>query len=237
MGLPKLDTPTYRLELPSTGEEIQYRPFLVKEQKLLMIAQESEDEKEILDSVSKVIRACTFDKIDVSTSPLFDVEYVFLKIRSRAVGENAELQVLCPDDEETRVPVNVNLNDIEVQMGNNHTNQIDITGDIKLMMKYPCMTDMKGMKLGDSLTTVDTVFAILKNCIHKIHNGDTIYRKVDLQNNDLEEFIDSFSTQQLESVMEFFNTMPKLRHTVEVTNPKTDVKSQVMIEGLESFLV
>ena len=235
--LPKLDTPTYRLELPSTGEEIQYRPFLVKEQKLLMIAQESEDEKEILDSVSKVIRACTFDKIDVSTSPLFDIEYVFLKIRSRAVGENAELQVLCPDDEETRVPVNVNLNDIEVQMGNNHTNQIDITGDIKLMMKYPCMTDMKGMKLGDSLTTVDTVFAILKNCIHEIHNGDTIYRKVDLQNNDLEEFIDSFSTQQLESVMEFFNTMPKLRHTVEVTNPKTDVKSQVMIEGLESFLV
>ena len=122
-------------------------------------------------------------------------------------------------------------------MGNNHTNQIDITDDIKLMMKYPYMTDMKGMKLGDTLTTVDTVFAILKNCIHEIHNGDTIYRKVDLQNNDLEEFIDSFSTQQLESVMEFFNTMPKLRHTVEVTNPKTDVKSQVMIEGLESFLV
>ena len=235
--LPKLDTPTYRLELPSTGEEIQYRPFLVKEQKLLMIAQESEDEKEILDSVSKVIRACTFDKIDVSTSPLFDVDYVFLKIRSRAVGENAELQVLCPDDEETRVPVNVNLKDIEVQMGNNHTNQIDITGDIKLMMKYPCMTDMKGMKLGDSLTTVDTVFNILKSCILEIHDGDTIYKRIDLQDKDLEEFIDSFSTQQLESVMEFFNTMPKLRHTVEVTNPKTDVKSQVMIEGLESFLV
>ena len=121
-------------------------------------------------------------------------------------------------------------------MSNDHTNEINITDTVKIVMKYPQMNDMKGMKIGDSVASVATVFNILKSCILEIHDGDTIYKRIDLQDKDLEEFIDSFSTQQLESVMEFFNTMPKLRHTVEVTNPKTDVKSQVMIEGLESFL-
>jgi len=234
--LPKLDTPTYKLELPSTGEELQYRPFLVKEQKLLMMAQESEDEEEVLQCMTQVLDSCTFSKMSILTSPMFDVEYVFLKIRSKAVGEKVELQVLCPDDEETSVPVEINLSDIEVQMSNEHTNEINITDIVKLVMKYPQMTDMKGMKFGDGIASVATVFNILKACISEIHDGDTIYKRIDLQDKDLEEFIDSFNTQQLESVMEFFNTMPKLRHTVEVTNPKTEVKSQVLIEGLESFL-
>ena len=236
MSLPQLNTPTYSLSLPSTGQEIQYRPFLVKEQKLLMMAQESEKDDEIIQCMTQVIDSCTFSKVNVLTSPMFDVEYVFLKIRSKAVGEKVEVNILCPDDEETYVPVEIDLANIEVQMSNDHTNEINITDTVKIVMKYPQMNDMRGMKIGDSVASVATVFNILKSCILEIHDGDTIYKRIDLQDKDLEEFIDSFSTQQLESVMEFFNTMPKLRHTVEVTNPKTDVKSQVMIEGLESFL-
>lgn len=233
--LPKLNAPTYSLELPSTGEQIKFRPFLVKEQKLLMMAQESDDQQQVIDAVSKIISSCTFQKIDPLTSPLFDIEYVFIKLRSKSVGENVEVRLLCPDDEETYVTTKISLEDVGISVGDEHTNKIQLTDKIKLVMKYPQIMDMKGLSFGE-MKQFEMVFSILKHCIWEVHDGDTVYNKVDLKIKDLEEFIDSFDVSQLEEVMKFFNTMPKVTHTVKVKNPKTQVESDVVIEGLESFL-
>ena len=233
--LPKLNAPTYSLELPSTGEQIKFRPFLVKEQKLLMMAQESDDQQEVIDAVSKIISSCTFQKVDPLTSPLFDIEYVFIKLRSKSVGENVEVRLLCPDDDQTYVTTKISLEDVGVSVGDEHTNKIQLTDKIKLIMKYPQIMDMKGLSFGE-MKQFEMVFSILKHCIWEVHDGDTVYNKVDLKLKDLEEFIDSFDVSQLEEVMKFFNTMPKVTHTVKVKNPKTQVESDVVIEGLESFL-
>ena len=234
MALPKLETPIYETELPSTGKKIKYRPFLVKEQKLLLIAQESKDTKETMQSMTQLIDACTFNKINTLTSPLFDIEYLFLKIREKSVGSKITIMITCPDDNETKVPVKMDLKDVNVQMTAGHTNEIKISKDIKIIMKYPLLSDIAKVEIEGS---DNSVFSILQQCVHEIHHGDTIYHKVDMTDKDLEEFIDSFSTQQFELVTEFFETMPKLRHIVNVTNPNTKVKSEVVIEGLDSFLV
>ena len=234
MALPKLETPIYETELPSTGKKIKYRPFLVKEQKLLLIAQESKDTKETMQSMTQLIDACTFNKINTLTSPLFDIEYLFLKIREKSVGSKITIMITCPDDNETKVPVKMDLKDVNVQMTAGHTNEIKISKDIKIIMKYPLLSDIAKVEIEGS---DNSVFSILQQCVHEIHHGDTIYHKVDMTDKDLEEFIDSFSTQQFELVTEFFETMPKLRHVVNVTNPKAKVKSEVIIEGLDSFLV
>jgi len=234
MALPKLDSPTYETELPSTGEKIKYRPFLVKEQKLLLIAQESKDTKETMQSMTQLIDSCTFNKINTLTSPLFDIEYLFLRIREKSVGSKITIMITCPDDNETKVPVKMDLKDVNVQMTAGHTNEIKISKDIKIIMKYPLLSDIAKVEIEGS---DNSVFSILQQCVNEIHHGDTIYHKVDMTDKDLEEFIDSFSTQQFELVTEFFETMPKLRHIVNVTNPNTKVKSEVVIEGLDSFLV
>ena len=234
MALPKLETPIYETELPSTGKKIKYRPFLVKEQKLLLIAQESKDTKETMQSMTQLIDSCTFNKINTLTSPLFDIEYLFLKIREKSVGSKITIMITCPDDNETKVPVKMDLKDVNVQMTAGHTNEIKISKDIKIIMKYPLLSDIAKVEIEGS---DNSVFSILQQCVHEIHHGDTIYHKVDMTDKDLEEFIDSFSTQQFELVTEFFETMPKLRHIVNVTNPNTKVKSEVVIEGLDSFLV
>jgi hypothetical protein len=234
MALPKLETPIYETELPSTGKKIKYRPFLVKEQKLLLIAQESKDTKETMQSMTQLIDACTFNKINTLTSPLFDIEYLFLKIREKSVGSKITIMITCPDDNETKVPVKMDLTDVNVQMTAGHTNEIKISKDMKIVMKYPLLSDIAKVEIEGS---DNSVFSILQQCVHEIHHGDTIYHKVDMTDKDLEEFIDSFSTQQFELVTEFFETMPKLRHIVNVTNPNTKVKSEVVIEGLDSFLV
>ena len=234
MALPKLETPIYETELPSTGKKIKYRPFLVKEQKLLLIAQESKDTKETMQSMTQLIDSCTFNKINTLTSPLFDIEYLFLRIREKSVGSKITIMITCPDDNETKVPVKMDLTDVNVQMTAGHTNEIKISKDMKIVMKYPLLSDIAKVEIEGS---DNSVFSILQQCVNEIHHGDTIYHKVDMTDKDLEEFIDSFSTQQFELVTEFFETMPKLRHVVNVTNPKTKVKSEVIIEGLDSFLV
>jgi hypothetical protein len=234
MALPKLETPIYETELPSTGKKIKYRPFLVKEQKLLLIAQESKDTKETMQSMTQLIDSCKFNKINTLTSPLFDIEYLFLRIREKSVGSKITIMITCPDDNETKVPVKMDLKDVNVQMTAGHTNEIKISKDIKIIMKYPLLSDIAKVEIEGS---DNSVFSILQQCVHEIHHGDTIYHKVDMTDKDLEEFIDSFSTQQFELVTEFFETMPKLRHIVNVTNPNTKVKSEVVIEGLDSFLV
>ena len=235
MALPKLNTPTYLLVLPSTGEEVKFRPFLVKEQKLLMLAQESENNKEMLDTVVKIVSSCTFNKVDPTHSPLFDIEYVFLKLRAKSVGENVEVTLLCPDDEETYTTKKINLDEIEIEVDESHSNEIQLTEQIKLIMKYPQMSDMNQINTQDN-SQINLVFSVLKHCILEVQDGDTSYQKVDISDKDLEEFIDSFDTEQFEKIMTFFETMPKLREKVEVTNPKTQVTSEIVLEGLESFL-
>ena len=232
--LPKLDTPTYRLTLPSTREEIQYRPFLIKEQKLLMIAQESEDDQQIADAVTSIVKSCTFDKIDANLVPMFDIEYIFLKIRGKSVGEKVQLNLTCPDDEKTTVPVEVNLEDVSVQMVADHTNEIQITDQVKLFLKYPILSDMKGL-MGDTNET-SQIFNMLNKCVQEIHFGDQIFNRVDISDKEITEFIDQMTSEQFESITNFFNTMPKLRHVIMVKNPKTQVESEVVVEGLASFL-
>ena len=219
MALPKLNTPQYELELPSTGGKIKFRPFLVKEQKILMMAQESETESEISDAISSIIYACTSGAIDAKNSPLFDVEYVFLQLRAKSVGETAELKVKCPDDGKTYVNVKIKLDEVSVQMTDDHSNEISITDSIKIVMKYPVLDDMK--KMSSNKNEMDNVFGLLKSCIYEIHDGDTVYNRVDMAEKEIEEFVDSLNTGQFESLMDFFKTMPKLRHPISVTNPKT----------------
>ena len=223
MALPKLETKTYTLTLPSTGEDIQYRPFLVKEQKTLLLAQESKDSKEIVNAVSSLIDSCTFGKIDAKTCPIFDAEYIFLKVRAKSVGEKVDLVATCPDDEETKVDFTLDLNDIEVQ----------ITDDVKMVLNYPILSSAV-IYATDQRT--DIMFDVVRDCIKELHFGENIYNKVDISNKELDNFIDSLSSEQFLKIMNFFETMPKLRHVVEVENPKTKIKSEILLEGLQNFL-
>ena len=235
MGLPKLDTPTYELVVPSTQQKIKYRPFLVKEQKLLLMAQESKEEQNYVQTMTEIINACTFGSVDAKLTPIFDIEYIFLQLRSKSVGEKVELNLLCPDDEKTYVNKIVDLSKLEVQMVENHTNVIQLTDKIKMIMKYPLLQDMSGIRT-DGMSQTMQSFAVMKYCVSEIHDGDTIFHRIDISDKDLEDFLESMDTKQLETLMQFFETMPKVRHTVEVTNPKTKVKSEIVLEGMESFL-
>ena len=234
MALPKLNTVTYDLTLPSTGKKLEYRPFLVKEQKALMIAQESEDDKQIEKAFAQIINDCVLDEVDPYALPMFDVEYIFLRIRGKSVGEKVKLNLLCPDDEETRVDVEVNLEEVDVQMSVGHTNTIELSNDITLIMKYPCLKDMTGF---DEEGEITNLFEMIKRCVHEVRQGETIYNKIDISDKELDEFIDSMSSDNFEDVTNFFNTMPKLIHVVEVKNPKTKKKNEIPIEGLQSFFV
>ena len=233
MALPRIDTPTYQLTLPSTQEKIDFRPFLVKEQKIIMMAQETQDESQMIRAMSDLVKSCTNNKIDIDKLPIFDVEYMFLKIRGKSVGETVEINLICPDDNETQVPTKINLDDIQVQMTVGHNNIINITDKIKMELRYPIYDD--ATQVG-GLETTDGVFKLLNKCISKLVYGDTEYNRVDITDKDIEEFLEQLNTEQFQKIVEFFNTMPKLRHVVEVTNPKTKVKSEVVLEGLQSFL-
>ena len=232
MALPKLKTVTYTLKLPSTGDEIKYRPFLVKEQKNLMIAQETEDEKVIQTAIAQSITDCTFDKIDPWELPSFDVEYVFLKIRSKSVGDKIELNVLCPDDEETRVPVTVDLSEIECTMHVGHSNEIELTENITITMKYPTFKDISGIT-GD--TESEKMFEMIKQSIDQVVDGEDIYERIDMSNEELGEFLESMTGEHLEKVQDFFESMPKLTHAIKVKNPKTGKTGEVVLEGFQSF--
>ena len=232
MALPKLNNANYELTLPSTGKQLRYRPFLVKEQKALMIAQESEDDKLIENTFAQILSDCVLDEIDPYKLPLFDVEYIFLKIRGKSVGEKVQLNLLCPDDEKTRVDVEIDLADVDIQMSKDHTNIIELTKDISVVMKYPTLSDMEGFTDTDN---VSSVFTMMKKCVHEIRDGENIYNKIDISEKELDEFIDSMSTENFEGFSAFFETMPKLQHVIEVKNPKTKKKNEILIEGLQAF--
>jgi hypothetical protein len=235
MALPKLQTPEYRLTLPSTQEEIKFRPFLVKEQKILMMAQESGEEKQIADAMGILVSGCTFGIVDANVNPMFDIEYVFLQLRAKSVGAKIELRLLCPDDQETYVETEIDIEDIDVQMSVEHSTAIDLTDDIKINFRYPRLSDISGMSnnIGDFEKTI----TLIQECIDTVSLGEETTNKVDMTKSEITEFIESFSGEQLEKVMKFFESMPKLRHVVDVTNPKTKVKGEVLLEGIESFLV
>ncbi len=235
MALPKLDIPKHKLTVPSTQEEIEYRPFLVKEQKVLMIAQEGGEDKDIATALGDLVKTCTFGSIDPNINPMFDIEYVFLQIRSKSVGDIVEISVLCPDDEETRVPVKITLSELQVQISVEHTNEYQLNDNIKIVFRYPVLSDLLG--LSEKISDVEKTFMLLLKCVTEIHHGEEIFNRIDITDKELEEFIDSMSGEQFEGILDFYETMPKLRHVVNVTNPNTEVKSEVLLEGLESFLV
>ena len=234
MALPKLESQVFELEQPSTGEKIKYRPFLVKEQKTLMMASESGDETQIRDSLAGIISSCTFEKVDPFTVPMFDVEFLFLRIRGKSVGEKIELNLLCPDDGETRVKTTLNLEDVGVNQKLGHTSEISITDKIKIIMRYPTLNDMVGMS-GEKEAGFDEVLSMMKRCIHEVHDEETVHSKVDMSESDLTEFIESLTTEQFQGLADFFDTMPKVAHSIDVTNPKTKKKGEVVIEGIQSF--
>ena len=236
MALPKLTTPEYTLVVPSTGEEIKYRPFLVKEEKILLIALESEDQNQINDAVLNIVSECTFGKISGTDTPIFDMELAFVRIRGKSVGEKITLSLLCPDDEKTRVSYDLNLDDVDVHMTDDHTNVVELTDDISLVMKYPTVKDSYSISDDEGSQTVK-IFDMLKRCIVEIHDGEEIHNVIDVSKKELTEFFESMTQQQFELLQEFFNTMPKLRHAIEVKNPKTKKKNEILLEGLGDFFV
>ena len=233
MSLPKLNTPTYQLVLPSTEKKIKYRPFLVKEQKLLLMAQNSNDKNEMIEAIAQIIENCTFGKVKGSEAYMFDLEYIFLQIRRKSVGDKIDLNVLCEDDGETRVPVEVNLKDVEVQVGDNHTNEIQLNKDVKIIMGYPTLETASQLK--EDIEKDESLFTGIKHSIFQIIDGDTIYNKVDMEDKELDEFVESMSQKNLNDILDFFKTMPKLAHTIKFTNPKTKKKNKVTVEGIENF--
>ena len=233
MALPKLQTSEYKLTVPSTQEEIKYRPFLVKEQKILMMAQESGNEREIADAIGQLVSNCTFGSLDAITAPMFDVEYVFLQLRSKSVGSKVKVVVTCPDDEETKVEVEVDLDKINVQMNVKHKQEINITEDIILKFRYPMLKDLQG--LNDDFGDFEKAMIMVYECIDSVVHGEETVHRIDMSKDEITEFIDSFNTQQLEGIMEFFETMPKLSHETEYTCSKCDHHQKLLIEGLQNF--
>jgi hypothetical protein len=233
MTLPKIVTPTYELEIPSSKEKITYRPFLVKEEKILLLAQEAGEESDILNAIKQIIKNCTFEEVEVNDMALFDLEYIFLRIRSKSLGEKVELKLLCDDDGETYADVTIDLEKIEVDFPKEHTNNIQLTDTISLVMRYPQMSAL-------SLTTVsdtETIFHMIKTSIRQIIDGETIYEQVDFTEEDLDVFIESLTSEHFKNIQEFFQTMPKLKHVVKYKNPKTKKQNKRTLEGLNSFFV
>ena len=237
MPLPKISTPTYELELPSTGQTVKYRPFLVKEEKVLVIALESEDNKQITNAIKAVLKSCIQTRgVKVEHLPTFDIEYLFLNIRGKSVGEELEVNVICPDDEETQVKTNINLDDIQIQKDEKHTQQIKLDDNLMMEMKYPSLEQfIKNNFDFDEKNQMDQSFELIATCIDKIYSEDEVWATADCTKKEVNEFLESMNSSQFKEIETFFETMPKLSHTIKVTNPKTKVESDVVLEGLASF--
>ena len=236
MTLPKLVTPEYSMVVPSTGEEIKYRPFLVKEEKILLMALETEDQNQINDAVLNIVSECTFGKISGADTPVFDMELAFVRIRGKSVGEKVTLNLLCPDDEKTRVPYELDLNDVDVHMTEDHTNIVELNDDISLVMNYPTVKDTYDVASDNESQTIK-IFDMLKRCIVEIHDGEEVHNVIDVSKKELTVFFESMTQPMFEKLQKFFESMPKLRHVVEVKNPKTKKKNEIMLEGLGDFFV
>jgi hypothetical protein len=237
MPLPRIAAPTYELELPSSGKTIQYRPFLVKEEKVLVIALESEDTKQITTAIKNVIKNCVLTKgLKIESLPTFDIEYLFLNIRGKSVGEELEVNIICPDDEETQVPVTIDLDDIKVEKNEEHTNKVKLDDTLMMEMKYPSLDQfIKNNFDFKDQNAMDQSFELIASCIDKIYSEEEVWATEDCTKKELNEFLESMNSSQFKDIEKFFETMPKLAHKLKVTNPKTKVESEVVLEGLASF--
>ena len=237
MPLPKISTPTYELELPSTGKTIKFRPFLVKEEKLLVLALESDDSKEITNAIKAVLKDCIQTRgVKVDTLPTFDIEYLFLNIRGKSVGEDIEVSVLCPDDGETYTEVQISIDDIKVTRDKNHSTQIKIDDNLMMEMKYPSLDQfVKSNFEFSNDNQVDQSFELIASCIYKVYSADEAWTTDDFTKKEVTEFLEQVNSAQFKEIESFFSTMPKLSHEVQVVNPKTKKKSKVTLEGLASF--
>ena len=235
MALPKLTTPTYELEIPSTDEKISYRPFLVKEEKILLMAMESKKNEDIVNAVKQIVSECTFNKLNIGTMPMFDVEYLFLNIRAKSVGEVSKLKLLCPDDNKTYADVEVNLEEVQVQVGDKHTNKIELTDNMGMIMTYPTIDSFS--EAGLQQVKASNMTEIVSSCIMQIYenNGEKVYDAKDQTTKELTEFVEQMNTSQFKQVQKFFDSMPKLKHDVKVKNPKTKKTSTVTLQGLNDF--
>jgi len=234
MALPKLESPKYDMTVPSTGQEIKYRPFLVREEKILLLAMEEGTENASHNAVLDLVNSCTFGNIGNVTDPMFDVEYAFIKIRSKSVSETINVRLLCPDDEETYVDKSIDVDDIQIMMDEDHSTHVNLSDTLSIDLTYPTInTTLKSLNINSE---TERVFFIIKSCIHTIHFGEDIYSIIDISKKELDEFVDSLTQKMFEKLQKFFNTMPKLRHTIEVENPVTGIVSEVTLEGLGDFL-
>ena len=235
MALPKLNTPTYELEVPSTDEKIKYRPFLVKEEKILMIAMESKDNAQIVNAVKQIVSECTFNKLNIASLPMFDVEYIFLNIRAKSVGEVSKLKILCPDDKKTYANVEVDLTEVQVHVDDKHTNKIELTDSMGMIMTYPTIDSFT--ETGIQSINAENMIEVISSCVLQIYenNGENVYQAKDQTKKELTEFIESMNSAQFKKVQSFFDTMPKLKHTIKVKNPKTKKSSEITLSGLNDF--
>ena len=236
MALPVINVPTYSVAVPSTKEKITFRPFLVKEEKILLLALEDGGDESIAGAIKQIIHNCTFEQVDVQQLATFDLEFIFLRIRAKSVGEIANVQVLCEDDGETYVEAEVPLDKVEVEFPEGHTNQIKLTDDVGVVMNYPDMNDMyKGMEEGQN--SIDFSVQLIKTAVAQIFEGEVVHEKADFGEDELTEFLESLTSDQFQSLQNFFETMPRLSHTVTITNPNTKKKNKIKLEGLNSFFV
>jgi hypothetical protein len=235
MALPKLNVPRYELKLPSDSRRIKYRPFLVKEEKLLLLAMETEDQSQMVDTIQTLLLNCTnLSQNDIKNLATFDFEYIFLNIRAKSVGETVEIMVTSPDDNETKVKVTVNLDDINVKFNDNHTNTLKLDNSISMVMKYPSM-DMFVKNNFETNSTVESLFELTVDCIVQIIENEDVYEAQESSKEELVEFLDQLNTTQFQEIQKFFETMPKLAHEIKFTNPKTKKKQTLELEGLASF--
>lgn len=235
MSLPQINTPVHELTIPSNGKKIKYRPFVVREEKILLLALESEDQKEITDAIVQIIGNCIQSKIDLDSLSTFDVEYIFLNVRAKSVGEVLEFAVTCPDDGETQVEVEINIDDIKVHKEKGHTDVIDLENGYFIKMKYPTMKYIMEKKPNDEKSLVDSTFEYAVECIETIYNDEETWEAADSTKKEIGEFVENLNSKQYQKIQSFFATMPKLTHTFKVKNPKTKVESDVTLEGLANF--
>ncbi len=239
MPLPKINTPTYELVLPSSGKKIKYRPFLVREEKILIMALETEDQKQITQAVIDILSSCIITKgVKLDKLATFDIEYLFLNVRSKSVGEQIEVNVTCPDDEKTSVPITIDIDSIKIEKNKNHRDTIKLDDSLSLKLRYPSMEQFVNTNFEsaeESGNEIKTTLDMIISCIDIIFNEEESWNASESTKKELEEFIDQLNTKQFKMIEDFFATMPKLTHTFKVKNPKTDVESTVKLEGLASF--
>ena len=235
MALPQVNTPTYELAVPSTDKKLKYRPFLVKEEKILMIAMEAKEQSGILDAVKQIVKACTFDKFDIDKAPIFDIEYIFLNIRAKSVGEISTVNLRCLDDNKTFVKTDIDLTKVEVEMKEEHNNKVELTEEMGMIMTYPTLDSFADYE--GTVVNASNMIDIIASCIEQIYDkkGEDVYEAKDSTKQELIDFVEQLNSKQFQDVQKFFDTMPRLTHTVKIENPKTKKESEIVLTGLNDF--